>query len=65
MPTLMEQTPQSRSTQETNIAEVNLTPGDNNTAEQSNKYSEDMLVDTTDYSIMKDDVKHPGTGYPP
>ena len=43
----MEQTSQSRWTQEhPNIAEVNLTTGDNNTAELNNKYSEDMLVDT-------------------
>jgi hypothetical protein len=48
-----------RCTQEqSKIAEVNLTPGDNNTTEQSNKYSSDMLVDTTDHPIMKDDVKH-------
>jgi len=32
--------------------------GDNNTTEQSNKYSDDMSVDTTDHPIMKDDVKH-------
>jgi hypothetical protein len=56
---VMEQTTQSRFTQEQpNIAEVNLTPGDNNTTEQSNKYSDDMSVDTTDHPIMKDDVKH-------
>ena len=55
MPPVMEQTSQLRCTQEQpNIAEVNLTPGDNNTAEQSNKYSADMLVDTTDHPIMKD-----------
>ena len=59
MPLVMEQTSQSRCTQEQpNIAEVNLTPGDNNTTEQSNKYSDDMLVDITDHPIMKDDVKH-------
>ena len=34
MPQIMEQTPQSRYTQEQpNIVEVNITPGDNNTAE--------------------------------
>ena len=58
MPPVMEQTSQPRCTQEPNIAEVNLNPGDNNTTEQSNKYSNDMLVDTTDHTIMKDDVKH-------
>jgi len=59
MPPVMEKTSQSRCPQEQpNSAEVNLTPGDNNNAEQSNKYSEDMLVDTTDHPIMKDDVKH-------
>ena len=41
-----------------NIAEVNLTNGKNKTTEQSNKYSDDMLVDTTDHPIMKDDVKN-------
>ena len=55
----MEQTSQSLCTQkQPNIAEVNLTPGDNNTAEESNRYSEDKLVDTTYHPIMKDDVKH-------
>jgi len=55
----MEQTSQSRCTQEQpNNAELNLTPGDNNTTEQSNKYSVDMLVDTTDHTIMKGDVKN-------
>jgi len=33
---------------------------DNNITEQSNKYSDDMLVDTTDHPITKDDVKHMG-----
>jgi hypothetical protein len=56
---VMKQASQSRCTQEQpNIAEVNLTPEDNNTAEQSNKYSEDMLVDTTNHPIMKVHVKH-------
>ena len=55
---VMEQTSQSRCTQEQpNIADVSLTPGDKNTAEKSNKYSDDM-VDNTDHPIMKDDVKH-------
>jgi hypothetical protein len=59
MPPVMEKISQSRYTQEQpNIAEVNLTPGNSNTTEKSNKYSEDMLVDTTDHPIMKDDVKH-------
>jgi hypothetical protein len=59
MPPVMEQTSQSRCTQEQpNIAKVNVTPWDNNTIEQSNKYSDDMVVDTTDHPIMKDDVKH-------
>jgi hypothetical protein len=59
MPPVMEQTSQSRCAQEQpNIAEVNLTPVDNNITEQSNKYSDDMLVDTTDHPIMKDHVKH-------
>ena len=59
MSPVMEQTSQSRCTQEQpNTAEVNLTPGDNNTTEQSKKYSDDMLVDTTDHPIIKDDVKH-------
>jgi len=59
MPPVMEQTSQSRCTQEQpNTAEVNLTSGDNNTTEQSNKYKDDMLVDTTDHPIMKYDVKH-------
>jgi len=59
MPPVMEQTTQLRCAQEQpNIAEVNLTPVDNNITEQSNKYSDDMLVDTTDHPIMKDHVKH-------
>jgi len=59
MPPVMEQTTQSRCAQEQpNIAEVNLTPVDNNITEQNNKYSDDMLVDTTDHPITKDDVKH-------
>jgi len=58
MPPVMEQTSQSRCAQEQpNIVEVYLAPRDNNTAEQ-NKYSEHMLVDTTDHPIMKDDLKH-------
>ena len=31
---------------------------DNNITEQSNKYSDDMLVDTTDHPITKNDVQH-------
>jgi hypothetical protein len=59
MPPVMEQTTQSRCAQgQPNIAEVNLTPVDNNTTEQSNKYSDDMLIDTTDHPITKDDMKH-------
>jgi hypothetical protein len=59
MPPVMEKTSQARCTQEqTNNVEVNLSPGDNNTAEQNNKHSEDMLVNTTDHPIMKDDLKH-------
>ena len=59
MPPVMEQTSQVRCTQEqTNNVEVNLSPGDKNTAEQNNKHSEDMLVNTTDHPIMKDDLKH-------
>ena len=34
-----------------------LTPVDNNITEQINKYSDDMLVDTTDHQITKDDLK--------
>ena len=45
-------------TRTTQYYEENLTHGDNNTTEQNNKYSDDMLVGTTDHPIMKDDVKH-------
>ena len=59
MTPVMEQTTQSRCAQEQpNPAEVNLTPVDNTITEQSNNFSDDMLVDTTDHPITKDDMKH-------